>query len=92
MKLKPRQVIDETVVAVKINAMEAHWGDVVPCNMDPETGCPSDAHWSWHCTCGECYLSCRLHRAELDQDNGEWELTCGHCERDLPSPLPWLPL
>lgn len=86
------QIIDDTVIAVKINAMEAHWDDVVPCNIMLDRQCSRMAVWSWYCSCGEPYLTCHPHREEMDHDNASWELTCMRCDGDIPEHIPWLPL
>lgn len=94
------QIIDDTVIAVKINAMEAHWDDVVPCNAPGY--CPNEARWMYRCPQGHEYARCDTDRAYFDKDM--WDTVskgdipvCGRCNRqgvdqDLPSPIPWLPL
>lgn len=84
------QIIDDTVIAVKINAMEAHWDDVVPCNVPH--GCERPAYWVYHCPCGRAFMQCTPHKIRSDAASARRNAICDDCERLVPSPIPWLPL
>lgn len=95
------QIIDDTVIAVKINAMEAHWDDVVPCNAPGY--CPNEARWMYRCPQGHGFARCDADRADFDKrmqaavDDPLKYPACGRCgsegaSGELPSPIPWLPL
>lgn len=87
------QMIDDTVIAVKINAMEAHWDDVVPCLGTAKTQCERPAYWVYHCGCGLPVLHCTPHKVWMDtyliKHPGQ---VCRFCGADVPEPIPWLPL
>jgi hypothetical protein len=83
------QIIDDTVIAVKINAMEAHWDDVVPCNVT-DGSCERPAYWVYHCPCGRPATFWTPHKVRADTWLGP--VLCGLCRCVWPSPIPWLPL
>ena len=88
------QIIDDTVIAVKINAMEAHWDDVVPCAVKTIDGytpgtCDRPAYWVYHCPCGRAVTVCTPHKVMADAPPAP---RCMDCLDVMPSPIPWLPL
>lgn len=91
------QIIDDTVIAVKINAMEAHWDDVVPCNVKTADGytpttCDRPAYWVYHCPCGRPITVCTPHKVMADEWTKIGDGACHLCHSDFPNPIPWLPL
>jgi len=64
--------------------------DIVPCEE-----CKRTAHWTWVHTCGEVWLACSAHRAQLDVWCGSRpseELYCLVCDQNIPTPTPWVAL